>query len=247
MNRYFASSENDGVLEVYIFGDIVSYPRSETDVSVYSLVKILKESDAKKVIVKINSYGGEVAEALAIYNELKDKQRNGAEITTMNMGFACSAASVIFCAGQNRLMAKNSLLMIHNPWICAAGNANDLRKEAETLDKITQSIKSVYLNSSSLTDEELTLLLDDESWIDSQDAVANGLATAEIQESDEQNKAAARVRHSVFDIIAKNIQSESTPVVPEQRDRTKVNFAPETMQVPALSNFEKMFNKFKGE
>ena len=98
-----------------------------------------------------------------------------------------------------------------------------------------------------MTDEELTLLLDDESWIDSQDAVANGLATAEIQESDEQNKAAARVRHSVFDIIAKNIQSESTPVVPEQRDKTKVNFAPETMQVPALSNFEKMFNKFKGE
>ena len=224
MNRYFASSEKDDTLEIYVFGDITKWPWVESDVSSYSMVKVLKESKAKNIDVKINSYGGEVAEALAIYNELKDKQRNGVAVTTMNMGFACSAASVIFCAGQNRLMAKNSLLMIHNPWIYTSGNADDLRKEADTLDKITQSVKSVYLDVSTLSDDELKSMLDAETWIDSQDAIGYGFATTEIKENDEQSKAAARVKHSVFDMVTKHIPPKA-----------------------ATSNFEKMFNKFKGE
>lgn len=105
------AAESGEVLEITIYGDITSWEYQESDVSSYTLLKMIQESRAKVINVNINSYGGEVAEGLAIYNALKN---HSATVRTRCDGFACSAASVVFMAGDVRLMNEASLLMIHN-------------------------------------------------------------------------------------------------------------------------------------
>ena len=81
--------------------------------------------DTDEIEVHINSNGGAVSEGLAIYNVLKNSK---AKVTTYCDGFACSPASVIFMAGDERVMNGASLLMIHDAWTYGQGNAAELRK-----------------------------------------------------------------------------------------------------------------------
>lgn len=122
----------------------------------------------------INSYGGEVAEGLAIYNTLKNSDM---KVTTICDGFACSAASVIFMAGDERIINEASLLMIHNAWTYANGNATELRKAAEDLDKITQASVNAYVSQAVISEDEIKKLMDNETWITAQEAVEYGFAT----------------------------------------------------------------------
>ena len=153
-NKYFMATETEDALEVLIFGDITSWEWLENDVSSYTLAKLLSETDAKKITVRINSYGGEVAEALAIYNALREKSAAGAEVTTTVEGFACSAAAVVFCAGDRRIMKQASLLMIHNAWARIEGNAKDLRKEADNLDKISNEASKAFHRVMAISETE---------------------------------------------------------------------------------------------
>ena len=111
----------------YIYGDISSWDYdSSKSTSANSLVKALAElTDIDEINVYINSCGGEVGEGLAIYNALK---RHSAKVTTYCDGLAASIASVIFMAGDERVMSNSSLLFVHNAWTYTAGNASELRK-----------------------------------------------------------------------------------------------------------------------
>ncbi len=82
--------------------------------------------------VEISSPGGDMFAAVAMYNGLR---ASGKKITTRVMGVAASAASLVFMAGDNRVMPKNTHLMVHNPWTFAGGNAVELRETADFLDK----------------------------------------------------------------------------------------------------------------
>ena len=137
MKKYYALETEGDHATINIFGDITSWPWLESDVSSYNLVQELDAlQDTGQIDVYINSYGGEVAEGLAIYSALK---RHKAKVITHCEGFACSVASVIFMAGDERVMSNASLLMIHNAWTYTQGNAQELRKEADDLDTITQA------------------------------------------------------------------------------------------------------------
>ena len=181
---FYAISQNDEKSEadVYIFGDITSWPTIENDVSAYRLTNRLAEIPQNvKITVHINSYGGEVAEGLAIYNALKTR-----DVTTICDGFAASAASIIFCAGKERIMNAASLLFVHNALIFgASGNADDLEKQAADLRVMTGAIKAAYREAGvTLGDKALDALLDAETWITPVDAVNMGFATSvmDIQE-----------------------------------------------------------------
>jgi hypothetical protein len=115
-----------------------------------------------------------VAEGLAIYNALK---RHKAKVTTYCDGFACSIASVIFMAGDERIMNESSLLMIHNAWSYAVGNSEELRKQADDLEKITQASVEAYKSHSSLSEKEIKKLMDEETWILPTEALEYGFAT----------------------------------------------------------------------
>jgi len=191
--------------EIYIFGDIIEPTAQElwgvgADVSGYSLMQDLKAlGDVDTIHVHINSYGGHVSEALAIANELK---RHKAEVVTYCDGFACSAAAGVFMAGDERIMFPASLLMIHNVWSTVAGNANQLRKEADDLDTITQATVALYTDKIDITEERLKELMNAESWILPKDALEMGFATA-ISEEAGGDKAAQSARQALFSRVAK--------------------------------------------
>ena len=135
--QYFQLVTAGNIAELTIYGDITSFPWFEGDVSAHNLsMKLAELTNVAQINVYINSYGGEVAEGLAIYNALK---RHPAKVVTYCDGFACSIASVIFMAGDERVMCNPSFLMIHDAWSCVAGNADEMRKQADDLDKITSA------------------------------------------------------------------------------------------------------------
>lgn len=171
---YQLVNQSDQEATLYIYGDITSIKWFENDVCVYNLAKEIGELNGKKLNVRINSYGGEVAEGLAIYNLLKSY---GGEVATICDGFACSAASVVFMAGKQRIMPKSSLLLIHNAWTRASGDANDLRKAADDLEKITQPSIDIYSSVSNLSEEEIKKMMDEETWISADEALSYGFAT----------------------------------------------------------------------
>ncbi len=185
----FQQSE-DGREEIFLYGPIRKQSLSEKvwemefedgRMDALTFEDRLKAVQSDEITVRINSYGGSVSEGMAIYNALKN---SGKQVTTVCDGFACSIASVIFCAGDRRIMPDTSLLMIHNAWTEGGdGNANYFRKLAEDLDRVTQPSVNAYAAISNLPVEEIKNLMDHETWITSDLALEWGFAT-EVPKSD---------------------------------------------------------------
>lgn len=199
--RYYMLVDGEDEADLYIFGDISSYGHwGEDDPtrSAYDIVNELNGVKANKINVHINSYGGDVSEGLAIYNTLKNSAK---EITTYCDGFACSAASVVFMAGAKRVMSKESLLMIHNAWVMTMGNSEELRKQADDLEKITQASVEAYKSVATISEDEIKKMMHDETWISADDALSYGFAT-EISDADEgdepKQSAMARIRNDLM-------------------------------------------------
>lgn len=168
--------------DLHILGNITSghwlFGKEESDTDATDVAKALADlpETCREITVHINSMGGEVAQGVAIYNALKG---HSAHVTTVCEGFACSIASVIFMAGDTRIMRDASLLMIHNAWMYASGSSADLRKAADDLETITELSKRAYMSRATdkLTREMLDELMDAETWILPEQAVEWGLAT----------------------------------------------------------------------
>ena len=201
--QYFQLVTAGNVAELNIFGDITSMPWLESDVSAHNLSKQLAElGDVTQINVNINSYGGEVMEGLAIYNALK---RHKAHVTTYCDGSACSIASVIFMAGDERIMCKPSFLMIHDAWTFCGGNAAALRKQADDLDVITSASVTAYMEHINITEEKLRELMKGETWLTHEEALDMGFATA-IEESSVSEKPSQSVKNRMFEMLAAAIK-----------------------------------------
>lgn len=209
--------EEKKTAEILIYGDITSWEWYESDVSSYTLTKELQSlpKDIEHIKVYINSYGGEVAEGLAIYNELK---RHEAKVTTYCDGFAASIASVIFMAGDERIMNNASLLFIHNAWSYCSGNSNDLKKAAEDLEKITQASVNAYLEKVGVSEEKLKELMDAETWLSPMECLDMGFCTT-IEGSSESDKATQSVRKAMFEKLTSRKEPEQK--VPEEPEAPK--------------------------
>lgn len=193
--------------DINIYGDITSAAElyrnwgcSEGEVSARDVKQAIEGLDVDTINVYINSYGGEVAEALAIYSSLK---RHSAQIHTFCDGFACSAATIVFCAGDVRTMGAIALLMIHN---CMSylgyANSEEMRKAAEDNDKINQSSIEAYKSVCNLTEDEIKEKMNAETWLTAQECLDFGFATeiADQEEEDEetQQTAFSMIRQAVL-------------------------------------------------
>lgn len=125
------------------------------------------------VTVRINSGGGDVFHGFAIYNLLK--QYAGKVIMKID-GLAASSASVIAMAGDEIHMGEASMLMIHNPWTIALGDADEMIKTSELLDKIKGSIVGVYAANTDIENGELSEMMDKETWMTAEEAIDLGFA-----------------------------------------------------------------------
>jgi len=145
--------------------------------------ELAKLPDAVKTIrVHINSPGGDVFAAVNIANALRDQQLSkGRTVATIVDGLAASAASIIAMAGKTVTKADNGLMMVHNPWSLAIGNAAELRRAADTLDTVRNTIVATYKWHSDKSDDEIVALIDGTdgqgTWMSADEAIANGFAT----------------------------------------------------------------------
>lgn len=214
--RYYSMDKRGNEADINIYGDIASCGWTEDDhVSAKSLSNVLDElTDVTRINVYINSYGGEVAEGLAIYNALK---RHKAKVTTYCDGFAASIASVIFMAGDKRVMSESSLLMIHNAWTITDGNAEQLRKAADDLEKITQASVNAYKAVSTLTEEKIKSLMDAETWILPEEAIEWGFATS-IQKSEKRSASQSALK-SLFELLRMKADPEEEKPDEEESDK----------------------------
>lgn len=138
---------------------------------------VLRKNKGKEITVNINSPGGSFFEGLAIYNLLKE---HDGDVIINVVGMAASAASIIAMAGTNIKVAEAGFLMIHNAWSCICGNKNDMRNEADTLAAFDSTMADLYAKKTSLDFEEISLMMDNETWISGKDAVALGFATSTL-------------------------------------------------------------------
>jgi len=129
--------------------------------------------DVSNITVKINSPGGNVADGNAIFNILK---KHSAHISVEIEGVALSMGSLIAMAGDTISIAENGMMMIHNPWGAAVGDAEELRKAAEVSDKFKAGLVRAYAARTGMSEDEISAMMDDETWLDAEEAVEFGFA-----------------------------------------------------------------------
>lgn len=180
-----AKNNNKNLVECFIYDEIGGFGVTAADF-VSELKRIDKITNQQaEFLVNINSPGGDVFEGLAIYNAL---QELGERCSVIVNGLAASAASLIACGAKECIICENALLMIHNPFTMAVGNATELRKIADTLDKCNNSIINIYKNKcKDLSTEQITQMMDQETWLDANEAIALGFADV-IRSFDDQHK-----------------------------------------------------------
>lgn len=162
--------EGEKVVELRIYDEIGFW-----GVTAKHFIEQLDEASAgaTKVLVSLNSPGGNVFDAFSIYNAL---MRSKLPVITRVDGVAASAASLIFMAGGERIMPENAMLMIHNAWIITGGTAEELRKTADMMDKNRNGIVAAYTRSG-LEDEKIIEMMDATTWMDALEAQSLGFCT----------------------------------------------------------------------
>lgn len=224
MNKqYFNIAKiNDSIGEIDIYGEIIdeSWRMSDTETSAPSFKDALKElKDVKQITVNINSGGGDVFSGVAIHNMLKSHK---AHVTVKIDGLAASIASVIAMAGDKVIIPRNAMLMIHNAWTFAVGNASDLRKQAEDLEKINSVVINSYLDKNPEIDEDkLRSLMDEETWLTAQEAKDLGL----VDEIAEPNKVAANITKNQierYDNVPQKFKNEEPTVETPKETKQEV-------------------------
>lgn len=167
-------AKEDQTADIYIYDEIggwgISARRFTED--------LISLGNLSHINLHIHSPGGEVFDGIAIYNQLKN---HSATITVYIDGLAASMASVIAMVGDTVIMPKNAMMMIHKPWGVSWGDANDMREYADLLDKLENVLIPAYVAKTGKTTEEITAMLEQETWLDGDECVEQGFADKVIE------------------------------------------------------------------
>lgn len=153
----------DSELEAEWWGGVAASP----------FIKALREIDAETIHLRINSPGGSVFAARAIETALREHK---ARIVVHIDGLAASAATFIAMAGDEIVIGKGAMFMIHKAWTGTWGNADDLRKRADLLEKIDGTLAQTYADRSGQTVADVAEWMAAETWFTGEEAVAKGFA-----------------------------------------------------------------------
>lgn len=167
-NWYEFRNQTEAMADLYLYGEVGGFGTNASE-----FISALSQIKGTHINLHIHSPGGSVFEGHAIFNALRN---HPAGVTTYIDGIAASMASVIAMAGKPVKIASNGFLMIHNPWSQAVGDSADMRKEADVLDKLKESLVKIYSDKSGMKPDEIAAAMDAETWFDAEEAVAFGLA-----------------------------------------------------------------------
>lgn len=167
---YSIKAKANDTAEISIYDEIGFW-----GVSAASFAQDLKScgNNLKQINLHIHSPGGDVFDGIAIYNLLKNHPAN---VTVYIDGLAASMASVIAMAGNEVIMPENAMMMIHKPWGIQGGDAEDMRKYADLLDKVENTLIPAYASKTGKTPEELAEMLSAETWLTAKECVEQGFA-----------------------------------------------------------------------
>ena len=177
--------------DMYIYDDVAAKGRFDwktwTQLESETSAKYFRDQLAKipadaTINLYINSNGGEVKEGVGIYNQLK---RHGATVNGVVDGNAYSVAFLILMACDHKVMNLGTSALVHNMWTIVAGNASELRKEADALDKLMETNRQIFLEASGgkITEEKLIELMEAETFLTPDECLEYGFI-------DEVNRAA---------------------------------------------------------
>jgi len=176
-------------------------------ITAHDFINELRTVTTRNISLHINSVGGDVFDGLAIHNALK---QHDARVNVTVDGIAASIASIISMAGDNVTMADGSLMMIHEPFTLAIGDAEDMHRMGDALNKMGDSLADIYALRAGGTRDEWRGVMRSETWYTAQEAVAAGLAD---------KASSAPATKNTFDLSifrnyrAATARSEAPPVV----------------------------------
>lgn len=190
-----ALSEDNTEILIY---DVIGWPFNDAG----EIIRAMAGINTKNVTVRINSPGGDVFDAMAIFNAL---QSHKSKIVTRVESLAASAASFIALAGKEVQAYQNAMFMIHEPWVLAAGNQYDLREISDILEKISGNMVDIYSQNSSVGKKEIRDMMKAETWFTAKEAKENGFIDTIID-----GKAAkAQFNLSMFAHVPDGLSDES--------------------------------------
>lgn len=247
VKKFYAVQRFENSADIYIFGDIVEERWFEEEVSPTSLISEIKGLDVPEIHVHVNSYGGSVSGGWAIYNALRESK---AKIITYADGFVCSAANYPFLAGDERHASPVSAFFLHNVSTGAYGYAEDLRKAADEIEKLTEIGINAFVERTGLEKETVQELMNSESWLTPEEALQLGIATdiVSAQESEGYGQSAQqKVMQLVFSRPAQTVETPENEPEPEPEPQQEkpdegpqpesVDFQPEKTVMQRLAGF----------
>lgn len=185
--RYFAlraqGSAGDAP-EIDMFDQIGPYNISAKFVKTALDSVVNAYGEKQKIRINLNSPGGEIMEGYAIYGLLMEYK---GEIDIHVYGWAASMATVIAMTGSKITMHEGAWMMIHEPWMFTMGNEDQLRKDADMLAKMKADIYETYIARTGKSESEIKQIMKEETWYNSEEAVANGFADIRISDKDPRN------------------------------------------------------------
>jgi len=189
-----------GTAEFEIYGVIGGDPYSDDDDAITAKkIKTYLDSAGphSRIVLRINSPGGDAFEGTAIYNLLRAQ---GKPIECYVDGLAASAASLIAMCGDTITMGTGAMLMIHNAWGMCIGYAADMEKEADTLRRISKSMAGIYAAQTGKTLALIQAMMDGETWLNAQECLENKFCTALAARSAEQTAHALNAAARSFEL-----------------------------------------------
>jgi ATP-dependent Clp endopeptidase proteolytic subunit ClpP len=189
--RIFAAAKKNDELELLVY-DSIGESWFGGGVTAEAVKQKLNEAgDVSKITLRINSPGGDVFEASAIYSVLTQHK---AKVECYVDGLAASAAFTIAMAGEKIHISESAMMMCHNSLGACMGYASDMRQMADLLDKVSGTMRDIYANKSGMKADEVQALMDAETWMTAAEAVAYGFADDVVKrepDADEEAQALA--------------------------------------------------------
>jgi ATP-dependent protease ClpP protease subunit len=199
----------------------------------------LNQYKGKNIVVWIDSYGGSVFAAAGIYNALMEHKKSGAKVTS-KVTKAMSAATIPMMAADERLMSPGGIYMMHNPLTEVYGYATDLRKAADVLDVVKETIINAYQLGTGKSRAKISSLMDEETYMDARTAIKEGFATGMLysgEQKEEKNvddivnftfnrleiKNAAKDSMKKFFEVAKKNEAQNAPASSAPQANEKIN------------------------
>lgn len=196
---YEIKAASDDTAELWVL-DALGWPWNDIN----AMIREVSALKAKELLVRLNTPGGDIIDTFALYQAIKN---HSAKVTVRIESLAASAGSVLAMAGDKVEAYPSSLMMIHNAWVCVAGNRFELQDTADLLEKIDNNMQEIYTAKTKIGKREIADMLKNETWLSAKEMKEKGFIDSII----EGKAAKAAFDLSIFANLPDEFKAEGRP------------------------------------